>query len=82
MAPGGGAGKRSPARAAASLDVVHADTDTRSAAAVGAPLPPHVEFLGVLDGMQTVRGVLEVDASPELVYSILTDYGRCSEVRA
>lgn len=30
--------------------------------------------------MQTVRGLMEVDASPELVYSILTDYDRCSEV--
>ncbi|KAI8475786.1 MAG: hypothetical protein J3K34DRAFT_456142 [Monoraphidium minutum] len=39
-----------------------------------------VSFLGVLDGMQTVRGVLEVDASPDLVYDILTDYDRCSEV--
>ena len=50
-------------------------------AAAAPPRDVEVEFLGVLDGMQTVRGIMEVDAHPDLVYSILTDYDRCSEVR-
>jgi hypothetical protein len=53
----------------------------RVAEAAVAPLRDlQVEFMGVLNGMQTVRGVIEVDAHPDLVYKILTDYDRCSEV--
>lgn len=42
--------------------------------------PPAVEFLGVLNEMQTVRGVLQTPADPDLVYNILTDYDSCSRV--
>lgn len=41
---------------------------------------PTIDFLGVLNDMQTVRGVLETAADPDLVYSILVDYDSCSRV--
>lgn len=41
---------------------------------------PVVEFLGVNNGMQTVRGVIHSAADPSLVYSILTDYDNCARV--
>ncbi|KIZ07366.1 hypothetical protein MNEG_0592 [Monoraphidium neglectum] len=73
--PGSGVSppRRAPSPAAA--------TAVRVAEAAVAPLRDlQVEFMGVLNGMQTVRGVIEVDAHPDLVYKILTDYDRCSEV--
>lgn len=39
-----------------------------------------IEFLGVNNGMQTVRGVLHVAADADLVYDMLTDYDRCARV--
>lgn len=41
---------------------------------------PSVEFLGVLNGMQTVKGVLHVAAPPERVWTIITDYESNSRV--
>jgi hypothetical protein len=41
---------------------------------------PSVDFLGVLNDMQTVRGVLQTTADPDLVYDILVDYDSCSRV--
>lgn len=41
---------------------------------------PTVEFLGVLRDMQTVKGVLQTAADPDLVFDILTDYDSCSRV--
>ena len=41
---------------------------------------PEIDFLGVLNDMQTVRGVLQTAADPDLVYTILTDYDSCSRV--
>jgi ribosome-associated toxin RatA of RatAB toxin-antitoxin module len=41
---------------------------------------PVLEFLGVNNGMQTVRGVMHVAADADLVYSILTDYDNCARV--
>lgn len=41
---------------------------------------PVLEFLGVNNGMQTVRGVMHVAADPDLVFSILTDYDSCARV--
>lgn len=41
---------------------------------------PVIDFLGVNNGMQTVKGVLHVAADADLVYSILTDYDGCAEV--
>lgn len=41
---------------------------------------PSIDFLGVLNDMQTVRGVLETAADPDLVYDVLTDYDSCSRV--
>ena len=83
--------RRSPAAAAAAAApaAVTADspalTTTQPATQPPAPAQPapgdvEVEFLGVVGGMQTVRGVLHLDACPDLIYQILTDYDRCSEV--
>jgi hypothetical protein len=74
-APQPAPGPRSRVRPAA------AAVEAAAEAGPGPGAAPEVEFLGVRDGMQTVRGVIEVDASPTLVYEILTDYDRCSEVR-
>eukprot|EP00775_Hariotina_reticulata_P013851 gene13851-13973_t len=41
---------------------------------------PTVDFIGVLDGMQTVKGVLHVPADAALVYDVLTNYDSCSRV--
>jgi len=41
---------------------------------------PSVDFIGVLDGMQTVKGVLHVPVDAALVYDVLTDYDSCSRV--
>jgi hypothetical protein len=41
---------------------------------------PTIDFLGVLNDMQTVRGTLQTPADPDLVYDILTDYDSCSRV--
>jgi hypothetical protein len=41
---------------------------------------PTVDFLGVLNDMQTVRGILETAADPDLVYDILTDHDSCPRV--
>jgi hypothetical protein len=41
---------------------------------------PTVEFIGVISGMQTVRGSLDLDADAEMVYGLLTDYASCSRV--
>lgn len=41
---------------------------------------PSIDFLGVLNDMQTVRGILQTAADPDLVYDILTDYDSCSRV--
>eukprot|EP00878_Enallax_costatus_P042129 GHUV01049169.1.p1 GENE.GHUV01049169.1~~GHUV01049169.1.p1 ORF type:complete len:188 (-),score=30.14 GHUV01049169.1:27-590(-) len=41
---------------------------------------PVIEFLGVNNGMQTVKGVLHVAADADLVYAMLTDYDRCARV--
>lgn len=75
------AGPASPPRRAPAPPAATA-VRAAEAAAAAPPRGADVEFLGVLDGMQTVRGVIEVDAHPDLVYAILTDYDRCSEVRA
>lgn len=41
---------------------------------------PTVDFLGVLNDMQTVRGILETAVDPDLVYDILTDHDSCPRV--
>jgi hypothetical protein len=41
---------------------------------------PTIDFLGVLNDMQTVRGTLQTAADPDLVYDILCDYDSCSRV--
>lgn len=41
---------------------------------------PVIEFLGVNNGMQTVKGILHVAADADLVYNILTNYDDCAQV--
>jgi hypothetical protein len=41
---------------------------------------PNVDFLGVIRGMQTVKGSLELDADAQLVYDLLRDYPSTSRV--
>ena len=41
---------------------------------------PTVEFIGVVSGMQTVKGSLDLDADARVVYDLLTDYPSCSRV--
>jgi hypothetical protein len=42
---------------------------------------PSVEFLGVVNDMQTARGfITTTQAEPDLVYQILSDYDSCPRV--
>ncbi len=41
---------------------------------------PVIEYLGNIDGMQTVRGVMQLPANADLLYSLLTDYESSTRV--
>jgi hypothetical protein len=55
-----------------------AATDTR--ASQDSVQEPAVDFLGVVDGMQTARGIVHTAVDADHVYQLLTDYDSCPRV--
>lgn len=55
-----------------------AATDTR--ASQDSVQEPAVDFLGVVDGMQTARGIVHTAVDADHVYQLLTDYDSCFRV--
>lgn len=46
----------------------------------GSTQQPSVDFLGVVNDMQTAKGFIHTAADPSLVYDILSDYDSCPRV--